>query len=224
MIDNNGVSIEEIKKDRLVAKFLEKADAHLNAIGYTEHGFRHANISSERAKAILESLGCSEKDRLLAAIAGLLHDIGNMVARVNHGQIGAMLTYEILKKYNMETEDIATVMSAIGNHDEDVGEPTDIISAALVLGDKSDVHRTRVRNTQMISFDIHDRVNYAVTESAIEVYSEKKAVILRLKIDTTISQVMEYFEIFLSRMILSKKAARILGCEFQLIINDVNLL
>jgi hypothetical protein len=147
-----------------------------------------------------------------------------MVGRVNHGLSGAMLAKEILDELKMTTRDVATVMGAIGNHEEDVGDPADVISAALILGDKSDVHRSRVRNPKMVSFDIHDRVNYAVTDSSLRTDPAKRMIFLELSIDTHISQVMEYFEIFLSRMTMAKKSAKILNCDFKLIMNGVELL
>ena len=222
------LTLEDIKKNKKVRIYLERADHHLEALGYTEHGLRHANITARRARELFTKLNYDKKDAELAAIAGFLHDIGNTINRSSHGQIGALISQRILEEMGMDISDIVTVINAIGNHEEASGDPTDIISAALILGDKSDVHRSRVRNPKMVSFDIHDRVNYAVTESSLKVGqrqgSSEKVITMELTIDTKISQVMEYFEIFLSRMIISRKAAGILSCTFQLTINNVELL
>ena len=218
------VKLEDVRNHPKTQLYLERADKYLEAIGYTEHGMRHAAISAKRAREILLQLQFGEKVSEIAAIASFLHDIGNMIGRVNHGLSGAMLAKEILDELKMETGDIATIMGAIGNHEEQVGDPADIVSAALILGDKSDVHRSRVRNPKMVSFDIHDRVNYAVTSSSLRADPEKRMIYLELVIDTHISQVMEYFEIFLSRMTLAKKSAKILNCDFKLLMNGIELL
>lgn len=216
---------ESIKKDEWVKSLIKRADNCLEAIGYTEHGFRHTALVSKNAKRILEELGFDKKEVELAAIAGYLHDIGNSVNRVNHPQSGAILAKDILVKYGMEYDDITEIISAIGNHDESFGgEPVNRVSAAVIIADKGDVHRSRVRNTKQIVFDIHDRVNYAVMHSNLRVNKEEKIIALELSVDTEISQVMEYFEIFLSRMIISKKAANFLGCRFKLEINEHILL
>lgn len=218
------VKLEDVRNHPKAQIYLEHADKYMEAIGYTEHGRRHAEISAKRAKDLLLQLQFNEKEAEMAAVASFLHDIGNMVGRVNHGLTGALLAKEILDELKFDTRDVATVMGAIGNHEEEVGDPADVVSAALILGDKSDVHRSRVRNPQMVSFDIHDRVNYAVTDSSLRADSSKRVIYLELTIDTSISQVMEYFEIFLSRMTMAKKSARILNCDFKLIMNDVVLL
>ncbi len=218
------VKLEDVRNHPKTDIYLEMADKYMEAIGYTEHGRRHAEISARRARALLLQLQYTEKEAEMAAIASLLHDIGNMVGRVNHGLTGAMLAKEILDELKMETRDVATIMGAIGNHEEEVGDPADLTAAALILGDKSDVHRSRVRNPKMVSFDIHDRVNYAVTDSSLRADPEKRIIYLELTIDTNISQVMEYFEIFLSRMTMARKSAKILDCDFKLIMNDVELL
>lgn len=239
------LTLDDLKNNKKIRIFLEKADAHLAGIGYTEHGLRHANIVGKRAQDILLKLNYKDGDARLAAIAGFLHDMGNMVGRVNHGQAGALLVKAILEDIGMDIEDIALVMSAIANHEEDTGDPTNIVSASLIIADKSDVHRSRVRNPSLISaalildnkmdpmsapggttmgfYDIHDRVNYAATESELKVDSVEKSIILELSIDTRISGVMDYFEIFLSRMIICRRAAKFLGCDFHLIINKVRL-
>lgn len=239
------LTLDDLKNNKKVRIYLEKADAHLAGIGYTEHGLRHANIVGKRAQDILLKLNYKDGDARLAAIAGFLHDIGNMVGRVNHGQAGALLVRAILEDIGMDIEDIVLVMSAIANHEEDTGDPTNIVSASLIIADKSDVHRSRVRNPNLISaalildnkmdpmtapggttmgfYDIHDRVNYAATESELKVDPIEKSIVLELSIDTRISGVMDYFEIFLSRMIICRRAAKFLGCDFHLIINNVRL-
>jgi uncharacterized protein len=218
------VKLEDVRNHPKAQIYLEKADLYMEAIGYTEHGRRHAEISARRAKDLLLQLQFGEKDSELAAIASYLHDIGNVMGRVNHGLSGAILAKEILDELKVETRSVATVMGAIGNHEEEIGAPADLVSAALILGDKSDVHRSRVRNPKMVSFDIHDRVNYAVTNSSLRADPAKREIYLELTIDTYISQVMEYFEIFLSRMTMAKKSAKILNCDFKLLMNEVELL
>ncbi len=239
------LTLDDLKNNKKVRIYLEKADTHLAGIGYTEHGLRHANIVGKRSQDILLKLNYKDGDARLAAIAGFLHDIGNMVGRVNHGQAGALLVRAILEDIGMDIEDIALVMGAIANHEEDTGDPTNIVSASLIIADKSDVHRSRVRNPNLISaalildnkmdpmaapggttmgfYDIHDRVNYAATESELKVDPIEKSIVLELSIDTRISGVMDYFEIFLSRMIICRRAAKFLGCDFHLIINNVRL-
>lgn len=239
------LTLDDLKNNKKIRIYLEKADAHLAGIGYTEHGLRHANIVGKRAQDILLKLNYKDGDARLAAIAGFLHDIGNMVGRVNHGQAGALLVRAILEDIGMDIEDIVLVMGAIANHEEDTGDPTNIVSASLIIADKSDVHRSRVRNPSLISaalildnkmdpmsapggttmgfYDIHDRVNYAATESELKVDPIEKSIVLELSIDTRISGVMDYFEIFLSRMIICRRAAKFLGCDFHLIINNVRL-
>ncbi|MGM0507739.1 MAG: HD domain-containing protein [Fusobacteriota bacterium] len=219
------ISVEEVQKNEDVKTLIKRADLCMEAIGYTEHGFRHTKIVSKVSKRILEELGYDERSCELAAIAGYLHDIGNGINRVNHPHYGALLSKDILSDIGMGMEEISLVMSSIGSHDESFGgEPVSPISAALILADKSDVHRSRVRSTDQLSFDIHDRVNYAVIHSRLKINKESKIITLKLSIDTQISQVMEYFEIFLSRMVISKKAADYLGCKFKLEINESSLL
>ncbi len=216
---------EEIRKNEVVKVLIKRADLCLEAIGYTEHGFRHTAFVSENAKKVLKELKYDDRMCELAAIAGYMHDIGNSINRVNHPHLGAILSKDILEKAGMDIEETAVIMGAIGNHDESFGgEPVNPVSAALILADKSDVHRSRVRSTDQLSFDIHDRVNYAAIHSLLRVDKEQKIITLELSIDTQISQVMEYFEIFLSRMIICKKAAKFLGCKFKLEINEYSLL
>jgi len=217
------ITLDSIRRNELVRVYIKKADEHLEVIGYTEHGFRHANIVSKLSCDIIHKLGYPERMTELAAIAGFLHDIGNVVGRNNHGTAAAIIAMGVLEKLGMGPEEVVTIMSAIGNHEEEQGDPTNIISSALIIADKADVHRSRVRNPNMISFDIHDRVNYAATESSLKVDAELKSIVLDITIDTNISQVMEYFEIFLSRMVMCRKAAAFLGCNFHLVINGVML-
>jgi len=215
----------KIKKHPIIKVYLKKADEYLDAIGYTEHGERHANLVATRACYILKELGYDERWTELAACAGYLHDIGNVSSRGFHGQISVCLSLPILKDFNLSAEETALIISAIGNHEEeDEGKPVNEVSAAIIIADKSDVHRSRVRNPSMISFDIHDRVNYAAKEASLEVNSKEKAISLKLTIDTEISSVVEYFEIFLDRMIASRHAAKFLDCAFRLYINDTKLL
>lgn len=216
--------LEKIKEAPQVTAYIKKADEHLKNIGFTEHSFRHANLVSETAENILKKLDYSSEMIELAGVAGYLHDIGNVVNRQNHAQSSAVLASQILTDLGLDYNKIATIMGAIGNHDEGEGQPVNDIAAALIIADKSDVHWTRVRNDDYSTFDIHDRVNYAVQQSFIEVDKEEKMITLDLEIDTEISTVMEYFEIFLTRMVMCRQAAEVLGCNFQLIINEVELL
>jgi uncharacterized protein len=218
------VLFKEIIENEEVKTFLEIAEKQLEAMGYTEHSFRHVSLVAKNAGEILKSLGYDEREVELSKIAGFMHDIGNAVNRVDHAHSGAILAYGILTKLGMSYKEAAEVMLAIGNHDENTGAAVSSISAALILADKSDVHRSRVRNNDFATFDIHDRVNYAVESSSIRVDSETKTAILELHIDTKICPVMDYFEIFLARMTMSRRAATFLGLTFQLIINGSQLL
>lgn len=218
------ISLETVKNHHLVNSFVEAANTYLGAIGYTEHGFRHVNLVANVARHILEYLGYSEPLPELAGIAGYLHDIGNVINRNDHGHSGALISMNILEELQADPMDVANIISAIGNHEEQTGDPVSPISAALILADKSDVHRARVRNPNMVTFDIHDRVNYAAERGFLRVEAAKKTITLELNIDTSISQVLEYFEIFLPRMIMCRRAARFLNCEFNLLINDTKLL
>lgn len=218
------ITLEDIKANPEVAAYLKKADEHMAAVGYTEHGERHASLTANIAHNIIERLGFPKRDVELVAIAGYLHDIGNVIGRYDHGEVSAMIAHSILKEMGMEPLEVAAVIGAIGNHEEEKGDPVSTIAAGLILADKSDVHRSRVRNPNMITFDIHDRVNYAAKKSFVRVEEKDKTITLELTIDTEISKVMEYFEIFLSRMIICQHAAKFLGCSFRLMINDVRLL
>ena len=217
------LSIEEIQQEPLLASFITSADKAMAGLGYTEHGFRHANLTARIAFNVLSRLGMEGRLAGLACIAGYLHDIGNMVARDTHGQVGALLAYDALKD-RMQTADLALIMGAIGNHEEEGGESVSPVAAAVILADKSDVHRSRVRKAAQLDFDIHDRVNYAAEQSFLRVDSSARTITLELTIDTEISHVMEYFEIFLHRMIMCRRAAEQLDCQFKLRINGASLL
>ena len=218
------ITYEEIKKNEAINTYIKKADESLEALGYTEHNFAHVTKVATDAAYILETLGFSEHDVELAKIAGHMHDIGNLVNRVEHSQSGAVMAFKILSDLGFEAEDVATITTAIGNHDEGNGVPVNAIAAALIIADKSDVRYTRVRNTDLPSLDIHDRVNYSVKKSKIKINSEKTLLKLKLEVDTKISSVVNYFEIFLERMVLCRKACEKLGLEFKLIINEQQLM
>ncbi len=218
------MTYEELRQDPAIRTYIQKADESLRALGFTEHSFAHVTKVSETAGYILETLGFPTEQIELVKIAGYLHDIGNLVNRIEHSQSGAVMAFRILDKLGMEPGEIATIVTAIGNHDEGTGVPVDAVSAALILADKSDVRRSRVRNADIASFDIHDRVNYSVKESQLRINEAKTLVKLKLVIDTRYSSVMDYFEIFLERMILCRKAAEKLGLQFKLIINEQPLI
>ena len=211
------LTYDDIRNDESIKTYIKAADASLLALGYTEHSFAHVGKVAERAACLLSSLGYDERTVELAKIAGYLHDIGNLVNRVEHSQSGAVLAFRILDNMGLDAEDIATVVTAIGNHDEGTGVPVNAVAAALILADKSDVRRSRVRNSDYATFDIHDRVNYSVENS--ELVINGKEVKLELTIDSGISSIMDYFEIFLERMMLCRKAADRLGMRFGLVIN-----
>ena len=218
------MKLEDVKNDKEVNVLVDNTERQLTELGYTEHGRRHIGIVSEIAGNILEELGYSEREIELARIAGYLHDIGNSINRMDHAHTGAILAYDILKRLGMPLEDAAEIMMAIGNHDENSGTAVSTVSAALILADKSDVHRSRVRNENRSRFESHDRVNYAVEEAKVEVDTENKKIYLKLKIDTEICPVIKYFEIFLDRMLMCKKAASYLDVWFHLEINGAVLL
>ncbi|MGM9637632.1 MAG: HD domain-containing protein [Eubacteriales bacterium] len=218
------ITYEQIREDPAIRVYITRADESLSAMGYTEHSFAHVSRVAEVAGDLLATLGYSEHDRELAKIAGYLHDIGNLVNRTDHSQSGAIMAFRILDKMGMDTEDIATIVTAIGNHDEGTGVPVNALSAALILADKSDVRRSRVRNPDKTTFDIHDRVNYSVQSSKLTVSDDKTSVTLELAVDTRYGSVMDYFEIFLGRMILCRKAAERLGLAFKLVINGQSLI
>mgnify|MGYP001033290400 FL=1 len=218
------LTFNEIRNNPVIITYIRKANEYLGVLGFTEHGFRHTELVAVTARRILLELGYSAREAELAAIAGYLHDIGNIVERTHHYFIGALMAMNILRELGMEEKEIAEVAAAIGNHDERYGHPVNNISAAVILADKADVHRSRVRNRDFATFDIHDRVNYAAEESELELDPVKRVITLKLKIDTRISRVMEYFEIFLSRMMLCRRAADFLRARFALVINETQLL
>lgn len=219
-----SITLEQVKQDQQVQSFIKLAKEHLDNMGFTEHGMRHGGLVSKVARDILKELKYEKRICELAEIAGYLHDIGNVVARTEHWLASAMLATQILTRLGMDNEEIGVIIGAIGNHDEHTGEAVNPVAAALIIADKGDVHRSRVRNQELATFDIHDRVNYAVHDSKIKVDSIKKTIALYLEIDTKICPVMEYFEIFLTRMVMSKRAADHLDCSFGLVINDTKLL
>lgn len=218
-----GPDIDVLRKNQRARLYIESADKYLDAIGFTEHGFRHCEIVSKTAYNILKKLNYSDDVATLAAAAGFLHDIGNMLGRSNHHRMGALLAKEVLEEIGYDLGSVVRAMSAIVIHEEDEGVVPDEIAAALLIADKSDVHRSRVRSLLMVSEDIHDRVNYAVTESELSVDPGKRLIALTLTIDTKISQVIEYFEIFLNRMTACRRAAKVLDAEFNLFINNIRM-
>ena len=218
------MTYEELQRNPTIRAYISRADESLRALGFTEHSFAHVTRVSETAAYILQTLGYSEHEVELARIAGYLHDIGNLVNRIEHSQSGAVMAFRILENMNMSPRDVATIVTAIGNHDEGTGVPVNAVAAALILADKSDVRRTRVRNADISTFDIHDRVNYSVEKSILKINEEKTLIKLKLQIDPKISSVMNYFEIFMERMIMCRKAAETLGLQFKLIINEQQLM
>lgn len=218
------ITLEDVRKNPEVQALVSGSQQQLNVLGYTEHSIRHTSIVSERAGKILQDLGYPPERVELAKIAGYLHDIGNCVNRQDHAHSGAILAYDILKDIGMDPQLRTEIMTAIGNHDEATGTAVSDISAALILADKSDVHRNRVVKTNIATFDKHDKVNYAVTDAQITLDKEKRKIVLSIKIDTEICPVLDYFEIFIDRMIMSKFAAKYLKIWFELIINDTKLL
>lgn len=218
------ITIEQVKADQAIHTYIEKEDEALKALGFTEHSFTHVGKVSKTAREILLKLGYPERDAELAEIAGYLHDIGNIVNRTDHAQSGAVMAFRILDNMGASPSDIATIITAIGNHDEGTAVAVNPITAALILADKTDVRASRVRNTDVKSFDIHDRVNYSVKRADLEISVEKREIELKLLIDTDFCSVMDYFEIFLGRMILCRKAAERLELRFRLSVNGQILL
>lgn len=217
------ITIDDIKKSESIRTYIQKEDEALRALGYTEHSFAHVTKVSKTAGDILRTLGHGEREAELAEIAGYLHDIGNIVNRTEHAQSGAVMAFRILDNMGADPGDIAAVINAIGNHDESTAVAANPISAALILADKTDVRASRVRNEDLASFDIHDRVNYSVKGAELEINKEEKIIELKLTIDTDFCSVMEYFEIFLGRMKLCVQAADRLGLKFRLVINGQQL-
>ncbi len=218
------VTFDTLQQNADIRAYIQRADESLAALGFTEHSFAHVMKVANEAAALLDVLGYDPHTVELTRIAGYLHDIGNLINRVDHSQSGAIMAFRLLDKMGMPAEDIATVVTAIGNHDEGTGVPVNPVSAALILADKSDVRRSRVRNRDFATFDIHDRVNYSVEGAKLSISEAHTEVLLALTIDTAISSVMDYFEIFLGRMILCRKAAECLHLKFRLQINRQNLL
>ena len=217
------MTFQEIAKNEQIRTYIQRADESLVALGYTEHSFSHVTHVAQMAGKILATLGHDSHTVEIARIAGYLHDIGNLVNRVEHSQSGAVMAFRILNDLNFPVEDIATIVTAIGNHDEGTGVPVNAVAAALILADKADVRRSRVRNENIAAFDIHDRVNYSVKKSVLKINEEKTIVKLKLTVDTKYGSVMDYFEIFMGRMILCRQAAEKLGLQFKLIINEQQL-
>ncbi|MGE5560965.1 MAG: HD domain-containing protein [Chloroflexota bacterium] len=218
------LTLDDIRNDQRIETYIRKGDDLLAAMGYTEHSFRHAALVSRITEQVLSRLGFSERDVEIGAIAGYMHDIGNVVSRHDHPEMGAVLAERVLTSLEMPVEEIASIIGAIGNHEEGSGDVVSSLGAALILADKSDVHRSRVRNRDFATFDIHDRVNYAVEKSFLRVDAAAKTVKLELEIDTEISPVIDYFEIFLTRMVMCRRAAAFLGCRFELVVNSGRLL
>ena len=218
------MTYQEIKKNEEINIYIRQADLALSALGFTEHSFAHVTLVAEKAGYILQTLGYPERTVELVKIAGYLHDIGNLVNRVEHSQSGAIMAFRILDHLNFPPDEIGQIVSAIGNHDEGTGVPVSALAAALILADKSNVRRNRVRNQDISNFDIHDRVNYSVTKSELKINESHTLIKLKLSVDTRYGSVMDYFEIFLQRMILCRKAAEKLGMQFKLMINEQQLM
>ena len=216
------VTFEDVKNNPDIRAYISKADESLIALGYTEHSFAHVTKVAESAAEILHTLGHSDHEIELVKIAGYLHDIGNIVNRIDHAQSGAVMAFRLLDRMNMPPEDIATIVTAIGNHDESTAFPVNAVAAALIIADKTDVQRSRVRNRSVAQFDIHDRVNYSVTASDVKIAQD--SICLELTIEQEYCSVLEYFEIFLTRMLLCRKAAEALGVEFSLVINGQRMM
>ena len=218
------VTFEEIKNNEAINTYIRKADQTLSELGFTEHSFAHVGMVAENASYIMETLGYSEREVELVKIAAYLHDIGNLVNRVDHSQSGAVMAFRILDNLHMPADEICDIVAAIGNHDEGTGRPISPMAAALILADKSDVRRSRVRNTDPATFDIHDRVNYSVKKAELKINENHTLIKLKLSVDTRYGSVMDYFEIFMNRMALCRKAAERLGLQFKLMINEQQLI
>lgn len=218
------LTYKEITGSEAIKTYIIRADESLCALGYTEHSFAHVMHVAETAGYILKTMGYDDRTVELAKIAGYLHDIGNLVNRKDHSQSGAVMAWSILNDMGCDPADVATIVTAIGNHDEGTGVPVNPVAAAMILADKADVRRSRVRNQEFSTFDIHDRVNYSVTKSALKINEDKTLVKLKLTVDTRFGSVMDYFEIFMQRMLLCRKAAETLGLQFKLIINEQQLI
>ena len=222
-VSDDRITVETLKKNAEIETYIKKSNETLAAIGYTEHGLRHVTLVSNIAYNVLRHLGHPEREAELAAIAGYIHDIGNVAGRYQHGLSSALLAFQILRGLGLPPEELAVVMAAVGNHEEEYGEAVHPVAAAIILADKSDVHFTRVQNHDPATFDIHDRVNFAVKHSFLRVEEKEKEIVLELTIDPTTTAVMDYFEIFLSRMVMCRRAAEFLGSSFKLSINGNRL-
>ena len=218
------LTFKDVKSNETIRTYIQRADESLIALGYTEHSFAHVTHVAETAGYILKTLGYPDRTVELVKIAGYLHDIGNLVNRIDHSQSGAVMAFRSLDNLNCDPAEIATIVTAIGNHDEGTGQPVNAVAAALILADKSDVRRSRVRNRDKTTFDIHDRVNYSVKKSDLKINGEHTLIKLELSVDTEYGSIMDYFEIFMQRMILCRKAAEKLGLQFKLAINDQQLI
>jgi uncharacterized protein len=222
-----SLTLDVVKADLEVQAYIRQANRTLGVLGFTEHGFRHVGLVANISRNVMRLLDYDPRQQELAAIAGYLHDIGNVISRHGHAATGALLAYPILNRLGMAADDVAVVLGAIGSHGDDsgrLGEPVHPVSAALILADKSDVHRSRVRNTDPDTFDQHDRVNYAATSSFLRVSPDNQRITLELSIDTEMASVMQYFEIFLPRMLMSRHAAELLACAFHITVNEVVVL
>ena len=217
------ITLNEIKQNKAIQTYIKKADASLGELGFTEHSFAHVGMVAANCRYILETLGYEQRTVELAEIAAWLHDIGNLVNRVEHSQSGAVMAFRLLDQMGMDPEEVAEIVTAIGNHDEGTGRPVSPLAAALILADKSDVRRSRVREQEGKELDIHDRVNYSVRKAELKINEAKTLIKLKLTVDTRYGSVMDYFEIFMERMILCRKAAERLGLQFKLMINEQQL-
>jgi metal-dependent HD superfamily phosphatase/phosphodiesterase len=220
----SSVTLQDVKAREDIRTYIARADRNMEAIGYTEHGTRHADIVAGRARHIIENLSRDPREAELAAIGGYLHDIGNVATREEHGQVAVMIAHSVLREMGMPPHELAEIMAALGNHEEQYGDPFGPVAAAVIIADKSDVARSRVRDIHPSRYDEHDRVNYATISSAVTVNHDRTIVSLHLEIDTEIASIMEYFELFLDRMVMSRRAAQVLGCQFELVINGTKLL
>ena len=220
---DRGLTVGDLREDPFIQSLLTSANANLDAAGYTEHGQRHADRVSDLSTRLLTDLGYAERTCELGGVAAYLHDVGNVIARDRHHISSSFLAYDHLRRAGMPVEELTPVLGAIGNHEESIGVPVGAVAAAVIIADKSDVHRSRVQNEDRASFDIHDRVNWSAVASDLQVDREDRVITLGISIDTAVSTVMEYFEIFLSRMVMCRTAAEKLGCRFELLINGQRL-
>lgn len=217
------VTIDDIKKEPLVIAFLQRANEQMRLLGYTEHGHRHASLVGNIAYNILDRLSFPRRLAELAEIAGYMHDVGNVIHRIDHPQSGSLITLQVLDRLEMPYDEVAIVMGAIGNHEEERGDPVGPISASVIIADKADVHKSRVQNPHPETYDIHDLVNNAATRSFVRVDAERKVIAMEVDIDTEVSKVGDFFEIYMSRMVIARRAARFLGCEYHLIVNGMRV-